>query len=82
MVKSGDKVVDIGTGSGNIPILLKMNQNLDVIATDLYDEALSVAKENAEYHDVDVIFLQGDTLNPLIEKHIKVNGLISNPLYR
>ena len=56
-----------------------MNQNLDVIATDLYDEALSVAKENAEYHDVDVIFLQGDALNPLIEKHIKVNGLISNP---
>lgn len=82
LVKSGDKVVDIGTGSGNIPILLKkMNQNLDVIATDLYDEALSVAKENAEYHDVDVIFLQGDALNPLIEKHIKVNGLISNPPY-
>lgn len=23
LVKSGDKVVDIGTGSGNIPILLK-----------------------------------------------------------
>ena len=82
LVKSGDKVVDIGTGSGNIPILLKkMNQYLDVLATDLYDAALSVAKDNAQYHDVDITFLQGDALNPLIEKNIKVNGLISNPPY-
>lgn len=58
-----------------------MNQYLDVLATDLYDAALSVAKDNAQYHDVDITFLQGDALNPLIEKNIKVNGLISNPPY-
>src|SRR5699024_7798341 len=36
---------------------------------------------NAEYFVVDVIFLQGDSLKPLIKMHITVNGLISNPSY-
>lgn len=81
-VHSGDKVVDIGTGSGNIPIVLKkLNSNLEVLATDLYEAALSVAKENADAHGVDIAFLQGNALAPLIERNIKVNGLISNPPY-
>lgn len=78
----GDCVVDIGTGSGNIPVTLKMmDETLEVYATDLYSEPLMVAKENAQLHQVDVQFLQGDTLEPLITQGIKVNGLISNPPY-
>lgn len=58
-----------------------MEPSLDVYATDLYDSALSVAKTNATSHQVEINFLQGDTLMPLIERGIKVNGLISNPPY-
>ncbi|MDW4396829.1 protein-(glutamine-N5) methyltransferase, release factor-specific [Staphylococcus saprophyticus] len=79
---SGDCVVDIGTGSGNIPISLKkLDPSLEVYATDLYTSALSVAKANAKMHQVEIRFLLGDTLMPLIEHGIKVNGLISNPPY-
>ncbi|MEK4561336.1 peptide chain release factor N(5)-glutamine methyltransferase [Staphylococcus sp. FSL K6-3157] len=81
-IHSDDTIVDIGTGSGNIPIILKkMNRSLTVYATDLYDTVLAVAQENALSHQVVINFLQGDALAPLIERGIKVNGLISNPPY-
>lgn len=79
---AGDTIVDIGTGSGNIPITLKkLDASLEVYATDLYEAPLLVAQENAKTHQVDISFLQGDALAPLIERGIKVNGLISNPPY-
>src|SRR5699024_5568315 len=79
-IHSGDHVVDIGTGSGNIPIMLKkLDSSLKVYATDLFDAALAVARENAYNHSVDINFLQGDALTPLIEAGVTVNGLISNP---
>lgn len=77
-----DTIVDIGTGSGNIPIMLKkLNTSLKIYATDISNKALLVAKENARQHQVDIKFLEGDALQPLIEQGIKVNGLISNPPY-
>lgn len=79
---AGDTIVDIGTGSGNIPITLKkLDASFKVYATDLYEAPLLVAQENAKTHQVDISFLQGDALVPLIERGIKVNGLISNPPY-
>lgn len=76
------RVADIGTGSGNIPVMLKkLNQSLTVYATDISLEALKVAKSNAKKHEVDINFLHGDTLRPLIEQQITVDGLISNPPY-
>lgn len=81
-VHDNSKVVDIGTGSGNIPVMLKkLNQSLEVYATDISLEALNVAEKNAEKHNVDINFLHGDTLAPLIEQQITVDGLISNPPY-
>ncbi|WP_214307238.1 peptide chain release factor N(5)-glutamine methyltransferase [Staphylococcus pseudoxylosus] len=81
-LEKGDTVVDVGTGSGNIPIVLKkLDSTFNVYATDLYQNALTVAKANAEHHQVEVKFLHGDGLTPLIEQGIKVNGLISNPPY-
>ncbi|WP_437750836.1 peptide chain release factor N(5)-glutamine methyltransferase [Staphylococcus shinii] len=81
-LEKGDTVVDIGTGSGNIPIVLKkLDSTLDVYATDLYENALTVAETNAQQHQVEIKFLQGDGLKPLIAQGIKVNGLISNPPY-
>ncbi|MEB6570978.1 peptide chain release factor N(5)-glutamine methyltransferase [Staphylococcus auricularis] len=81
-LKEGERVVDIGTGSGVLPIMLKrLMPSLDVYATDLYQAPLEVAKRNADHHQVEIQWLQGDVLTPLIERNIKVDGLISNPPY-
>ena len=76
------RVVDIGTGSGNLPIMIKhLAPSTEVFATDISSEALQVARANAAEHKVNVEFLEGNTLEPLIEQGIKVDGLISNPPY-
>ena len=75
-------IADIGTGSGAIAIALaKHLQGASVMATDISDEALAVAKENAERHGVGehIKFKQGDLLAPLAGQ--RVHYLISNPPY-
>ncbi|MBF0842920.1 peptide chain release factor N(5)-glutamine methyltransferase [Staphylococcus lentus] len=75
-------VCDIGTGTGAIAISLKKERtNLNVIATDISDDALKVAKENARLNQAEIEFLQGDALKPLINYGIKVDVLLSNPPY-
>ena len=74
--------VDIGTGSGAIAISLKKEEpNLHMMATDISEKAVLVAKDNAQENDAIVSFLVGDMLQPLIERDIKVDILISNPPY-
>lgn len=75
-------VCDIGTGTGAIAISLKKERtNLNVIATDISDDALKVAKENARLNQAEIEFLQGDALKPLINNGIKIDVLLSNPPY-
>lgn len=76
--------LDIGTGSGCIPISLKNNlPDAEVSAIDISPEALQTAKENAELNKVDVNFIQNDILNPthhsLLTTHYSL--IISNPPY-
>lgn len=81
---AGEKIVaaDIGTGSGNIAIALKLEEpNMTMYATDISDEALKTAKINAENNHADITFLNGDMLQPLIDQNIKLDLLVSNPPY-
>lgn len=76
------KLADIGTGSGAIAITMKSEQPaLMVTATDLMEDALAVAKENAEQLGADVLFVKGDLLQPLIENGSKFDIILSNPPY-
>lgn len=61
-------VADIGTGSGIIPISIaeKIERRLTVLATDMSQEALDLASENAQTKNTAIKFLQGDLLQPLI----------------
>ena len=80
----GKKVdlVDVGTGSGNIAIALACEEkNMTVTATDISFEALETAKQNAINNSANVTFLQGNMLDPLIEKGMKFDILVSNPPY-
>lgn len=75
-------LVDIGTGSGCIAIELASHHPFEkVYATDISTSALEVASLNAKQSKTPIVFLQGDLLEPLIERHIKVDVLVSNPPY-
>lgn len=75
-------IVDVGTGSGVIGITLKqLFPEISVCATDISSQALDVAKQNACQLGVDVQFLQGNFLMPLLQQGIKPDILISNPPY-
>lgn len=75
-------VADVGTGSGVIAITLKLLlPSLRIIATDISKEALQVAKRNAANYNVDVEFLEGDFLLPLLERKLVPNVIVSNPPY-
>lgn len=76
------KVLDIGTGSGCIPIALKhARPNWDIIATDISEEALSIAKENALYNEVDISFHKDDLFHPESLSGQTFDLIISNPPY-
>ena len=73
---------DVGTGSGAIAITLALEEpKLNVVATDISEEALEVAKANASELDAQVTFYQGDMLEPLIDRQQKFDIFVSNPPY-
>lgn len=75
-------IVDVCTGSGCIALALqKKFPDSSILAIDLYENALMVAKENFKKYNVPVIPLQGDKIEPLIKRNIHVDVLVSNPPY-
>ena len=79
------KVLDIGTGTGCIPITLKLeNLLLNISSLDVSLDALSVAKQNAEDLGANVNFHQLDILDSEQWNVFKDNSLdiiVSNPPY-
>ena len=77
------RIWDIGTGSGCIAnALAKHFVNAEVIGFDVSEEALQIAKENAENNSVKVIFVQDNVLNPKSEFFNQpVDLVVSNPPY-
>ncbi|MBI2338553.1 peptide chain release factor N(5)-glutamine methyltransferase [Candidatus Daviesbacteria bacterium] len=59
-------VVDVGTGAGNIAISIAKNTSqVKIIAVDISEKALKVAKQNAKLHSVEnrIKFIQSDLLS-------------------
>jgi release factor glutamine methyltransferase len=73
---------DVGTGSGDIAIVLEKEEpKVHMTATDISEEALVTARKNAQNNQADIEFLAGDMLKPLIDHHKKLDVLVSNPPY-
>ena len=71
--------LDIGTGTGCIPIVLAKNINAIISAIDVSEDALLIARENAKINGVEINFLQQDILLTTVLP--KVDLIVSNPPY-
>ncbi|PWF99519.1 peptide chain release factor N(5)-glutamine methyltransferase [Levilactobacillus bambusae] len=73
-------VLDVGTGSGVIATTLALERpNWQVTATDISNDALKVASENANRLGAQVTFKSGDLLAPVVGHQFDV--IVSNPPY-
>ena len=74
-------IIDIGTGTGCIPISLAKNlNNVKISAIDVSSEALIVAQQNATLNNVDISFLEMDILETK-ELPQQYDLIVSNPPY-
>lgn len=76
-------ILDIGTGSGCIPITLKKKlPKTNITAVDVSADALAVAKKNAVNLQAEINFKQLDFLNELVWNELNSYDIIvSNPPY-
>ncbi len=82
--KENLSVLDIGTGSGCIPISLSKNlKNSNVVTVDISQDAIDVAKHNAVTNSVTVSFVIDSILDPKIIScsEYMFDVIVSNPPY-
>ena len=73
-------VVDLGTGSGIVAILIaRLCPQAQLTAVDVSAAALDVARANAQRHGVNICFREGDWYAPLGGERFDV--IVSNPPY-
>ena len=74
------KILDIGTGSGIIPIILKKHfPEAEVSAIDISEKALEMAQKNTDFHKTKIRFIKKDFLNENLDDIFDI--IISNPPY-
>lgn len=77
--KDVKNIIDIGTGSGVIAITLKLIfPNINITASDISEDALKIAKRNAEIHKVKLDFVLSDALQNI---HSNFQMIVTNPPY-
>lgn len=75
-------IIDIGTGSGCIPIALKKHlPNTAINAIDISENTIAVAKENALKNKVEIDFTIADALHLESKNFQKFDVIVSNPPY-
>jgi len=80
-VDRGPSILDLCTGSGNIAITLaKSLKDAKIIASDISNEALAIARSNAESHNCgNIEFIKSDLFDNIDKEPFDV--IVSNPPY-
>lgn len=76
--KKAVSVLDIGTGSGAIAIVLQKETGANVTAVDVSPKALEVAKRNAEKNNAEIKFIHSNVFENVVGKF---DFIVSNPPY-
>ena len=77
-----ERILDIGTGSGCIAVTLALSHpNAYVEGWDISNEALEIARQNAQDLNAEVCFRLVDVLGKLLTEGIAWTTIISNPPY-
>lgn len=81
-ITNHERILDIGTGSGVIPISLKLlNGKRKVFALDISEKSLAVAQKNSKTLEAEVEFFQHDILSERELFQNKFDIVVSNPPY-
>ena len=68
-IKSPNKILDVGTGSGCIALMMKsLFPDSEVMGVDVSEDAIELAKENAKLNSLDVSFFESNLLENVKEK--------------
>ena len=68
-IKSPNKILDVGTGSGCIALMMKsLFPESEVTGIDVSEDAIELAKENAKLNSLDVSFFESNLLDNVKEK--------------
>ena len=76
-------VLDIGTGSGCIPIAIKKNApEISIFSVDVSEDAVQLARKNANDNNVEITFFTTDFLNEDNWNQLpQIDIIVSNPPY-
>lgn len=77
-IQENDNVLDLCTGSGCLSIALKKNKKIDVVASDISNKALKVARYNAQKNKAEIKFIKSNMFSKIF---VKFDVIISNPPY-
>jgi release factor glutamine methyltransferase len=76
------KIIDLGSGSGCIAIALAANlSTADITGVEISEEALNIARKNAELNNVKVTFSKNDILDFDFTEFEHAGIIVSNPPY-
>ena len=77
------KILEIGVGSGIISVMLALLiEDIEIVAVDINDKALQLAKQNAIKHAVDhkITFIKSDLFTN-VPSNVQFDMVVSNPPY-
>ncbi len=75
------QIMDLCTGSGIVAVTISLERGVSVLASDISEKALKVARDNSRRLGADVYFRQGDLFDALKDDDGPFDLIASNPPY-